>query len=84
MLSVEVIGKLENAVEHGNADQYYQILVDKGVGYGSLGLGAATDGNSGNWWADFGGKLANNFLEGRFKAVYGRAMTEDEKRLESH
>ena len=71
MLSAEVTDLLAIAVEQGDADQYYQILIGSGVEYGYLALGAASNGGSGNWWADFGGIFANNFLEGRFEAING-------------
>jgi len=79
MLSDSQIQQLQIHVNNGDALAYYQGLADFGVAYGHLGLGAASDGNSGNPLADFGGTFANNFLEAKFSETHGRAMWESEK-----
>lgn len=79
MLTDNQISQLQIKVNQGDALGYYQLLIDYGVGYGELGLGAASDGQSGNTWADLGGTFANNFLETKFKEFHGRTMAENEK-----
>jgi hypothetical protein len=74
-LSTTTLNDLRAAATAGNAAAYYNILIQNNVAYGSLALGAATNGNSGNYWADFGGRFANNFLEQRYKERTGLDLT---------
>ncbi len=79
MLTNIQIQELQQHVINRDPLAYYQALIEAGVTYGHLGLGAASDGNSGNPLADFGGTFANNFLEAKFFQQHGRAMLESEK-----
>lgn len=79
MLGSGVLLELESAKNTGDVAGYYGILIDNDIGYGALALGAATDGDSGAAWADFGGVFANNFLEAAFFSTFDREMLESEK-----
>ncbi len=78
-LSSEVLAQLQQAVDNKDAPAYYAILAANGVGYGNLGMAAATDGRSGNAMLDFGGIFANRFMEAIYQKQHGRPMTEAEK-----
>ena len=79
MLNQTQLQQLQQYVDSGDAIGYYNALIDYSVDYGHLGLGAASDGDSGNAWADFGGIFANRFLEAKFYEAHGREMLESEK-----